>query len=338
MKNIFLCLPFTFFLLSCNSGPVEEPASPEPVQGNGPVIEIEADYTLYSYKRPIDETSDLDFIDEATMNAMRSSKFYQKRTFLRTKTSSEVAVLDTLTLSEEIPFCANISESTKISNDGTAEYVQITELDPEMNPLLGFHETELDLSNCIAQIVVKDGEATTYNTYGEILSQQTVPTPDYSEYINEIALAKQDLVAETKAGMGRDINWLRSKMGQQCPTKSGEAPSYKIYEAGDRIILEQYMGLTKSGEELSVRTVLSSDITKNYGYEQLEDGLLKVRCTNYFDQSSVGTKSVSSALAEPYEENPSRTVIECLSTLSDGTPMISVSDRVYKINTVKINL
>lgn len=187
--------------------------------------------------------------------------------------------------------------------------------------------------------MVKDGVAVSYNTKGEELSRQVVPNPDYSEYIAEIKIAKRDLDLETKAGVKRDINWLREKMESHNTTKSKLTTSYKIYAIeGDIVVLEQNMGVTKSGDDITVRTLLSSNISKNYGYEQLEGGVLKVRCTNYFDKSSTDTKSCTFRNAGLFDESPSRTVVEMLSYLADGTPMISVSDKEYKDNIVKFNI
>ena len=98
----------------------------------------------------------------------------------------------------------------------------------------------MDLSKCVAKVEIIDGIATTYNNKGEVLSQIEVPMPDYSEYLEEFEKAKAESSAETKSGVRRDINWLRNKMAEQCPTKAGEAPSYSIYEQGDKVILEQY--------------------------------------------------------------------------------------------------
>lgn len=340
MKNLFLWLLFLAFLVSCNNISREAALSEQDliVDENSLAIGITSDYILSNYHRLIDESSDSDFVDDNTLSAMKRSRIYQKRAMPQTKAKTKA---DTLIYSEEIPFHAHISEKTLIYEDGRSEYVQITELDPRMNPLLGFHETELDLSHCVAKLVVKDGEAISYNTNGEVLSRQDAPRPDYSEYLKEIKDGKKKLELETtrqgtKSAVSRDINWLRAKMESENPTKSGENPPYKIYEIeGGRVVLEQYMGLTKGGEDITVKTFLSSDIMKNYGYEQLEGGVLKVRCTNSFDESSLKTKGGASSHSELSEELPSRTVIEMLSYLSDGTPMISVSDKEYKDNSVK---
>ena len=341
MKKAISCLSLVAALVSCNTASREAVLPEQELRSmdeNSIAIEISADYTLSSYKRLIDESSDCDFVDEEIMSAMKRSQMYQKRVVPQTKALKTFT--DTLSHSEQIPFCADISELTLIFEDGQAEYVQITELDPEVNPLLGFHETPLDLSHCIAKLVVKDGVATSYNTKGEVLSIQDAPRPDYSEYLKAIRLANSDIeFKKTRSGNIRDINWLRAKMESQDQTKSGGEPSYRIYEAGgDRIVLEQHVGLTKGGKNITVKTFLSSDISKNYGYEQLEGGMLTVRCTNFFDESSPATRSWISALPEMSEELPSRTVTEMISYMSDGTPMMSVSDKEYKTNTVKLNM
>ncbi len=340
MKNAFSLLSIVAVLVSCNNISREVTLSEQDpvVDGNSLAMGITADYTLSNYQRLIDESSDSDFVDEQTLSAMKRSRIYQKRALPQTKAKMKA---DTLRFSEEIPFCAHISEKTLIYEDGRSEYEQITELDPRMNPLLGFHETELDLSHCVARLVVKDGKAVSYNTEGVELSREEVPSPDYSGYLKEIKAGKKKLELEsmelvTKSAPCRDINWLRAKMESENPTKSGENPPYKIYEIeGGRVVLEQHMGFTKAGEDITVKTFLSSDIMKNYGYEQLEGGVLKVRCTNSFDESSIKTKSGTSSRSELSEELPSRTVVEMLSYLSDGTPMISVSDKEYKDNSVK---
>lgn len=150
MKKVFICLSFVAILPSCDSISNEVLTKQDhlSINDNDFAIEITADYILSSYHRLIDESTDSCFIDNETRESMKRSKIYQKNISSQTKSVS--AIVDTLTLSEKIPYCAEIFEQTLIYEDGHSEYVQITELDPEMNPLLGFHETELDLSHCVA--------------------------------------------------------------------------------------------------------------------------------------------------------------------------------------------
>ena len=104
------------------------------------------------------------------------------------------------------------------------------------------------------------------------------------------------------------------------------------------VILEQYVGGTKAEEGTTVRTMLSADISKNYGYDQLEGGKLKVRCRHSFEGNSRATKSSNMPVKEVSDDNPSKTVIEEISCLNDGTPMLRVLEKEYSRNTVKFNI
>lgn len=342
MKKKIVILPFALALIaSCNvSSPREktiDEQEQEALDERSLAVEIVSDYRLITYDRPLDETADADFIDAGTLSAMKESEYYKKRMTPSTKAGAD-NVPDTLSISEQIPFCADISENTSIYQDGRSEYTQETDLNPEINPLLSFHETEMDLSKCVAKVEIVDGIATTYNNKGEVLSQNEVPMPDYSEYLEEFEKAKVESSAETKSGVRRDINWLRNKMAEQCSTKAGGAPSYSIYEQGDKVILEQYINGTKASEGTMVRTILSNDISKNYGYDQLEGGKLRVRCRHSFEGHSRATKSSNMPVKEVSDDNPSKTVVEELSYLNDGTPMLRVLEKEYSRNTIKFNI
>lgn len=342
MNKRIVILPFALALIaSCNvSSPREktiDEQEQEALDERSLAVEIVSDYRLITYDRPLDETADADFIDAGTLSAMKESEYYKKRMTPSTKAGTDDA-LDTLSVSEQIPFCADVSECTSIYQDGRSAYTQETDLNPEINPLLSFHETEMDLSKCVAKVRIVDGIATTYNNKGEVLSQNEVPMPDYSEYLEEFEKAKAESSAETKSGVRRDINWLRNKMAEQCSTKAGGAPSYSIYEQGDKVILEQYINGTKASEGTMVRTILSNDISKNYGYDQLEGGKLRVRCRHSFDGHSRATKSSNMPVKEVSDDNPSKTVVEELSYLNDGTPMLRVLEKEYSRNTIKFNI
>lgn len=312
--------------------------SPVPVpDSNAIAVEIIENYQLLSYDRPIDVNSDARFIDSEIAVTMKDSKFYRSLKEVATKAGTRK--LDTLKYSQQIPFCANIKDSTLIYLNGLSEHYQATDLDPQINPLLCLHDSELDLSHCVARLEIKNGKARSYNNRGILLSEQTVEMPDYTGFLAELARCQSETEAETKSGTTkRDIHWLKAKMNEESLTKGLTDESYRIYSEGDIIILEQIIHETKSGDAVMVRTLLSSDLSRNYGYEQLENGYLKAKCTNTFDSShssSIQNRGLSAHGG--LEERPVRTVVEELSFLRDGTPMIKVSDKQYTVNTVRIN-
>lgn len=337
LRSRFFCLLASipvWVLFSCHNESRQE----DPVADDSLAVEIQSDYRLVSYSRAIIKDRDADFIGDDVLSAMKESRFYKDRPQLLTK-AGQAESADTLLYSEQIPFCADISESTLIFKNGCSEFHQETEFDPEINPLLSFHESEVDLTNCVARIEIKDGFSVTYNNAGEVLSREAVEMPDYTQYLAELAEAQQGAEAETKAGIKRDIHWLRDRMERQCPTKAGGTPSYAIYETeGGRIVLEQYVTGTKAGNGVTIRTFLSSDISRNYGYEQLETGILKVRCTHFFSPESLLTKSTSAPISGIADDTPSRTLVEELSYLQDGTPMIRVSDKEFRTNTIRYHV
>ena len=187
---------------------------------------------------------------------------------------------------------------------------------------------------------MKDGKASTYNNRGELLSEKPIEMPDYTEYLAELTRCQEEAEAETRTGsVRRDINWLRDRMASQHSTRNSSEAAYSIYEKNGLVVLEQYANETRSRNGLTVRTFLSSDISKNYGYEQLDGGYLKVRCTHSFEPSSAATtRSMYSTTDGLSQENPIRTIVETISILHDGTPMIRVSDKAYRINTIQYNL
>lgn len=340
-KRIALFSFAMVIIVSCNDSASRESSFEEQEQAaldeKELAVEIVSDYKLITYDRPLDETADAEFIDAETRSAMKKSRLYKSRMERMTKSGAD-STPDTLLVSEQIPFYAAISETTTIYQNGRSAYTQETDLNPETNPLLSFHETEMDLSKSVAKVEIIDGVATTYNNKGEILSQKEVPMPDYSEYLEELEKAKAESSEETKSEIKRDINWLRNKMEAQCPTKAGGTPSYRIYEQGDKVILEQYVNGTKADEGTTVRTILSSDIARNYGFDQLEGGKLKVRCRNSFENCSRATKSSNMPVKEVSEDNPSKTILEEITCLDDGTPMLKVLEKDYSRNTIKFNI
>lgn len=336
--KVFLFYATFLFAVSCNVFVKEiGTENQEFVNKSDVAVEIIADYRLISYKRAVNPDTDSDFMSLEVKSAMSASRMYKTNSLSNTKSGTAEST-DTLTNSEQIPFCADVSEVTNIYRDGKSEFYQETELNPDMNPLLGFHDEPLDLKNCLSKVEIKDGVASTYNNVGERLSQIQVQMPDYSEYLEELSRCQEESNAETKTGIKRDINWLKHRMESQSITKGGP-DSYRIYEADDgKVVLEQDMVCTKSGSLITIRTFLSPDISKNFGYEQLVDGKLKVRCSHYFLNKSLHTRSSNLPIDNISEENPSRTLTEELSYLKDGTPMIAVLDKTYQVNKVNYNL
>lgn len=321
-KSIPLILLVSIAAASCGNAGRELSTDGQTLRsldGDGLAIEIVSDYNLSSYERLLDEETDMDLIDSQVGSAMRASTLY-----------SDADAAETWSESSRIPFCARVSERTSIFQDGSSEYVQTTDLDSGTNPLLGLRDSRPDLSSYVAKVVIKDGVSTTYNNQGVVLSSQDVEMPDYSSFLAEMQESLAESDHDTRAGISHDIDWLRAKMASRYQTKAGALP-YEIYEIeGGKVVLEQDMGLTKAGEDLVVRTIYSSDIKLNYGYEQLVGGKLRVRCVNSFDPAApAGTIS---------EDNPVRTVVEELSFRSDGTPVVKVSDKEFSINTVRYNL
>ena len=302
-------------------------------------VEFLAEYTLVNYSRPLESGKDAGFIDDNIRHLMQTKRLYRNRRCSLSTKSGDAEPSDTLFYSEQIPFCAEIDESNIIFKNGSSEFSQKTDLNAEQNPLLNFHETDLDLKQHIAAIQIKDGQATTYNSAGEVLAEQSVEMPDYTEYIAELQKAQEESNTETKAGIRRDINWLRRRMALSNKTKAAGPSYYRIYESGqDTVVLEQDLFPTKSGEIITTRTFLSRDISRIYGFEKLEGGFLKFRCKNSFSSESNPNLSSNLPAIGMSEYNPSGTITEEISFLSDGTPMIRVSEKEYRQNITRFNL
>ncbi|MBO4263972.1 MAG: hypothetical protein J5871_04765 [Bacteroidales bacterium] len=299
-----------------------------------PAVEIFADYRLVTYDRLISEETDAGFIDAEVKEAMRKSRLYKAHQIGVTKVGMNTT--DTLYYSEQIPFCADISELTRIFPNGTSSYRSQTQLDPNVNPLLSLRDSAMSLKHCVARVEIEGGKAVTYNNEGTVLSEQDVPMPDFTQYLSFLNESRKKASMETKSGIRRDIQWLRNKMASRYSVKSSGDASYAIYEREDgNIVLEQSTVRTKSGGVITIRTVLSADISKNYGYEQLENGVLKVRCMNVFSSGKKASKGIYSISVGISTENPSRTMMEALSYLPDGTPVMRVSDKEYNVNEMR---
>lgn len=297
-------------------------------------IEIKSDYALLTYERLLNEQTDTDFLYEEVTTAMQCKSIYQYR---RVATKTGIEELDTLRTSEEIPFYAEVNEQTNIYLDGSSEYIREMNLDPDLNPLLSVYETPMNLENCVSRIEIKDGKSVTYAPDGKILSEQDVEMPDYTDYIQMLTQAQKESEQDTKSNIRHDINWLRGRMEASYPTKSGEQ-NYRIWSEGDgTVILEQTIAETKAGQPVTMRTRLSSDISKNLGYDQLIDGKLMVRCRNVYTNNPQ-TKSIGTPLADISDENPSQTITESLCFTQDGTPKIKVEDKTFSVNKIVFHL
>jgi len=305
-------------------------------EDNVPSLEIVSNYRLITYDRPIEVEKDSDFIDSEVSSKMEASPFYRNRFLKMTKSNSDRS--DTLKDSRRIPNCVDVEETTRILPDGGVQLKQNTILNPGENPLLGFRDSEVDTRHAATMLDIEDGHLRTYNSEGEMLSDEEIQMPDYCEFLAELERLMEEYAVDTKSGnQKRDIDWLRRKMEKQCMTKS-VSESYRIYEKGDRVVMEQCVNQTKSGEGMVVRTYLSSDISRNYGYEQLENGVLKVRCTHTFSESDSPLTRSNIPVDGITEENPERTVTEMMDYLTDGTPMIRVTDKKYRMNTIRYNV
>ena len=299
-------------------------------------IEIISEYTLTTYNRLLDVENDSDFIDESLRGILAKSPRYNNQLLPKTKGENDM-VNDTLSMSEEIPFCADFYETTLIYRDGQAELSQEVDLNSEINPLLGFHSYPIDLSSDVTKLEVKDGVARAYNMAGELLYEMEMEMPDYSDYLEELSNGVSEDMG-TKAEK-KDINWLRRKMDEAYPdSKSLGTDMYRLYTKDNGIVvLEQDVAPTKAGESVMIRTFFSPDIELNYGYEQLVGGILRIRCTNTYEESTPKTKGIF------YEDSisdrlPSKSVTESISQMWDGTPTISVEEKEFRQNKTVIHL
>lgn len=106
MKKLFSCLPYAVWILflsvSCSRQAIEG-NDQKSLSGQNLAIEMQADYSLLTYDRLLDENTDKDFIDETVLSAMSSKSVYQYQASLGTK-SADGEIIDTLRTSEEIPF------------------------------------------------------------------------------------------------------------------------------------------------------------------------------------------------------------------------------------------
>lgn len=341
MKTFNRLLYAIFFcIVGCTVPPPSSDSSEEssPTQQDGPVLEIVADYTLVTYNRLLNLEDDVDFIDESIRQSIIQSSRYKKSLLPKTKNEDTTSQCDTLSMSEEIPFCADIYEATTVFRDGQVEYLQEINLNPDTNPLLGFHSTPIDISGELAKVEVKDGVARTYSLTGELLSEMEIEMPDYTHYIEALnkGLSEQSI---TKTTNKKDIKWLQEKMAQETSvSKSGLNDSYNVYEREDgTVVLEQFILPTKTEEPIMVRTLFSSDISLNYGYEQYVDGHLQIRCRYSYDETPTITKGVYYT-SDAAEQLPSKCVIESLNKMIDGTPTLMIEEKLFRTNKTVINL
>lgn len=333
MKKTVFLFYLLLWVVSCRS--TSDVANEIDKESSEIAIEMIAEYCLEINDRYINPCTDVDFIDSEIGAAMTKSRIYAS---IPTKSSSGETEdeCDTLFTSEQIPLCAEVFERTAIYQDGQSEYTKETILDVYTNPILGFYEEPLDLSMSVARIEIKDGKCINYNAEGVVLSETEIEIPDYSETLEELASYQKD--TETKSVVKKDIDWLRSKMSEIYSVKSGSEESYAIYEnSRGNIILEQNFPETKGSEAVTIKTEISTDISKRIGYEQYVGGKLKVRSINTYSSSNPHTRSVGIPDGIS-EDNPEKTVTEMLVNYQDGTPMIKVESKTYKTNKIIYNL
>ncbi len=291
-------------------------------QSNYPVSDsvafaMTSEYELITYNRLIDVETDTDYIDEKIIEAISSSPLYARNNGgVASKAASPGR--DTLVRSCQIPFKANVKESATIFITGQTEYSQETELNRETNPLLALYDSPIDLDMNVAKVEIKNGKSRTYNNKGQLLFEFDVPVLDCSEYL-EYMVEYQDAA---KGSILKDINWLRKS-----------DPNAVIYEDSEGyIVMEQHGDASKGMESTLVRTKFSKDISKNYGFEKYENGHLKSKMTNFFQ----GSESRSGSQFSP--SCPEKSILERLSSSGDGTPMIEITEKVYRVNLVKVNI
>lgn len=292
-------------------------------------LEVSSNYYLNKFTRSLDVEKDAEFIDEEVLALIRKGG-----AFISTKSESG---LDTLFVSSEIPFYAEVKENTVIYADGEAEISEETLLNPETNPLLGWRESKINLDYYVAKTVIKGGYTRTYNSKGKLLSEIPTETYNYKELLEQIKEEKEKGNLSTKALQSKDINYLRSKVNELYKTKSLDETPYRIYEDADNnIIIEKHSMNTKSGKYTLERTKLSSDLNRQLGFEQYEGDRLVYRLLNIYNESpQFSTKSYKDDLS--INSNLSLSVSESLVINDNHIPVIRVEEKEYIKNTVRYN-
>lgn len=290
-----------------------------------PAIEIISDYEYVSYQRDFHVRNDRELLESVNLS------------YLQPDTS--IVLNGILEKSAEIPFCSNISEVTRIFRDGTMTYEKNISLDPANNPLLFLHESPVDLSALVSRITISSGVLTTYNSEGDVLYQQSVEIPDYSDVVQELSREVANYNNPSNfhdpANTVRDINWLRSKIATSSVESLDFAPdSTFVFEVDDKIVLEQILDSPSEQHTIKYRTIYSSDVTEILGQYKLVDNEVQFSTQNFYDESSSNQATIINILGK----RPIRTFTKEKVTHQDGSSSVRIEERNYSINTIHLNL
>lgn len=338
MKRIILSVWLLLLLVIFSCSRVTSIKENDSVLSENSVVAIKTitEYQMESVCGLITE-EESDFIDENMNSKIESSVVYKKAAH----TKSLIEETD-VTSPELVPVCEAVSQELDIYNDGHAEMTILKQIGPEGNPAVALHDTPVDMSLYVAKVIVKDGFQRSYNADGILLYEVPVENIDYSSYITALKEIMQQVEAETnaetKAGIKRDVNWLRRKMESysvETRASGSNLFDYSVKELPNgNVLLEQTtcMGTKFDMVRLTSRIELSSDITRVERSESWENLVLKEKKEYEYDMSNEKLKSNLIPMTGMGEYNPKVVKTKRVVFMHDGTPLLNTTIERYKRN------
>lgn len=337
--NSFLLI-LLIIITSCNQ---QQDSPDDNTDNNTLAVEFISKKQIETSNQLITNIEYADFVNPDIIALISKSRLYAN-VGINTRTWSLEDAIDTLYYSEQIPVCEEVFQQTKIFYNGQQESIYESNIDPEGNPILYFHETPTDLDQYIARVEVKNGQRNCYNRSGSLLSSELAELPNMKEFIDELQKCVKQVEQDglTRSAAKRDIEWLRRKMESQPRTRSGEDCYYKIEVLDNgNVVLEQEMqsenskyktrGISESGK-ITTRTELSPDISRTMGFEIRNNDLLVERRRYKYSESNIKTRSLYTPISEGDDLNPEQIITQKLVVLNDGTPMIELISENFTQN------
>lgn len=238
---------------------------------------------------------------------------------------------DTIFSFDEIPVIRESLTKTIIFRNGTSECTYEDLTSEEMNIMTNLTETPVPDSARIARTVVKDGFMSIYDKTGRLVSRESYPEANYTEFLDTLKfyLKMNETVIQSSGAM--KINALRKRLP---PNVNMEVldNGHVVYEMN----VNQQQGnaeQSKIQSNVKCRTEIDPDLNRTISFEMFEGSKLIHKKTYQYSESK---KLMNIAGNNILGYNPEKIETYSLVINANGKPAVKHTREFFKQNQTRI--
>lgn len=316
-KNLFY-LFFLFVVLSCkqNADEVITEQNPE---------EVAVEITTHSTS--VNQTYTLSYDDEEAFKSGNLPSFLTADANESLKIRSAMNTADTIFSFDEIPVIRESLSKTIIYKNGSSESIYEDLTSEEINIMANLTEIPVPDSTRIARTVVKDGFISIYDKSGRLISRESYPEENYTEFLDTLKfyLKMNETTAQSTTSM--KIQALRKKLPANVNMEVLDN-GHVVYEMN----LNQPQGIAGQLKVQSIvkcRTEIDPDLNRTIAFEMFEGSKLIHKKTYQYSENN---KLMNVAGNKILGYNPEKIETFSLITNAYGKPAVNHTREFFKQN------